>query len=132
MVSGGCHCGAVKFEVSEEIQGIIHCHCETCRKINGTVYGSTGFVPEGAFKIISGKNALTPYESSPGKNRWFCSRCGAHVFARSQASPDMVGLRIGTIDGDPGIRSKTHIWVSQKRDWYDLNDDLPRFEEFPG
>ena len=132
MIGGGCHCGAVRYEATAEIEGVIHCHCKTCRKINGTVYGSSGILPATAFRLVAGQDVLTPYESSPGKNRWFCSQCGSHIYAQSQANPDNVVLRIGTIDGDPGIRSRQHIWMSHKPAWYEVNDDLPHFDQFPG
>ena len=47
MVTGSCHCQTVRFEITAEIRGFMHCHCHTCRKINGTLYGSSALVTEG-------------------------------------------------------------------------------------
>ena len=55
MVTGSCHCQAVRFEITEEIRGFMHCHCHTCRKINGTVYGSSALVTKAGFTIVTGR-----------------------------------------------------------------------------
>jgi hypothetical protein len=130
MKTGSCHCGTVRFEVDGNMQGIFHCHCDTCQKLNGTAYGSTGFVAADDFRVTSGEALLTGYESSPGKQRYFCSVCGAPIYAQAEASADRIGVRIGVIDGDPGVRSKVHIWVSHKQPWQEVATGLPQFDEF--
>ena len=132
MITGSCHCRTVQFEIAGEIDGIWHCHCETCQKLNGTVYGSTGFVPVGAFNITAGQAALTAYESSPGKKRYFCSKCGAPVYTLAQANPERIGVRIGAVNGDPFIRSRAHIWMSHHPAWYEVETGLPSYAEYPG
>jgi hypothetical protein len=128
---GSCHCGAVRFEVSGSLQGITHCHCRTCRKIHGTVYGSSGVIAQEALRITHGAEVLTGYESSPGKKRYFCSRCGSPIYAHSQKNPGVVVLRIGALDNDPGVRPKMHIWVSEKPAWYEIVDKLPQHLQWP-
>lgn len=131
MMTGSCHCQTVKYEVDGEIDGIYHCHCETCQKLNGTSYGSTGFVPVDSFRIVAGQDALTAYESSPGKNRYFCSVCSAPIYAHAQASAERVGIRVGLLDGDPGVRSRLHIWLSHEKPWFEVSTELPTFDEWP-
>ncbi len=132
MTTGSCHCQTVQFEISSEIDGIWHCHCQTCQKLNGTVYGSTGFVPVSAFKITAGQAELTGYESSPGKKRYFCSKCGVPIYALARANPEKIGIRMGALNGDPGVRSRAHIWMSQHPAWYEIETDLPNYPEYPG
>jgi hypothetical protein len=132
MLKGSCHCETIRFEIDDAMDGIFHCHCETCQKLNGTSYGSTGFVSANSFRIVSGQDALTAYESSPGKHRYFCSHCGAPVYAHAQASLDRIGVRVGLLDDDPGVRSKSHIWLSHEKPWFEVSTELPKFQEFPG
>jgi hypothetical protein len=129
MFTGSCHCGAVRFEITGEIRRFQHCHCHTCRRIHGTVYGSSAVTDREGFTLTQGAEAITEYESSPGKKRCFCSRCGSHVYAYRDAEPRFVVLRMGTVHGDPGVRPTRHIWVSQKAPWYEIHDDLPQLEE---
>jgi hypothetical protein len=131
MNTGSCHCGTVHFRISGDIDGIWHCHCNTCQKLNGTVYGSTGFIALDRFEITAGQAALTAYESSPGKKRYFCSKCGTPIYALAQARPDKIGLRMGAVDGDPGVQSQTRIWMSHHPDWYEIETELPSYAEYP-
>ncbi len=128
MVTGSCLCRAVQFEISAELERFVHCHCHTCRKVHGTVYGSSAVVPSTGFRLLSGAEVLIAYESSPGKQRCFCRICGSHVFARLRDRPQELILRVGTLDADPGARAQAHIWVSQRAPWYDILDALPRYE----
>lgn len=129
MLTGHCHCGAVAFEVDGPILTFQHCHCETCRRIHGTVYNSSAVTERSGFNLLRGADAITEYESSPGKKRCFCSRCGSPIYSYRDAEPRFVVLRMGTVDGDPGVRPSRHIWVSHKAPWYEILDDLPRIDE---
>ncbi len=129
MITGSCHCQTVRFEITAPIRGFMHCHCETCRKIHGTVYGSSAVVTREGFTVVAGEEAITAYESTPGKKRCFCTRCGTHVYAYFDARPDTILLRVGTLHSDPGMRPQAHIWVSHKAAWYEITDSLPQFEK---
>lgn len=128
---GSCHCGTIRYEISGPIQGITHCHCRTCRKVGGTVFASGGAVATDHFRLTAGAADLRAYESSPGKKRHFCSRCGSPIFARLDANPGVTLLRIGSLDDDPGVVSARHIWVSHSPRWYQDRPELPRFPEGP-
>ena len=79
MITGSCHCQTVRFEISEEIRGFMHCHCQTCRKIHGTVYGSSALVRKTGFKVVAGADSITAYESSPGKKRSHVGNASSQV-----------------------------------------------------
>ena len=129
MIKGSCHCGSVHFELDGQVIRFAHCHCDDCRKIHGTTCSSNLVVPAPTFRIAHGQDSLKAYESSPGKQRWFCSKCGAHTHATMNYKPEIVIVRAGLIDGDPGIRPQFHIWVKAKAPWYEIHDDLPQYQE---
>ncbi|MFQ5936210.1 MAG: GFA family protein [Acidiferrobacterales bacterium] len=132
MITGSCLCRAVRFEIDGKLRRFVHCHCQTCRKIHGTVYGSSALVGSEDFRLVAGADAITVYESSPGKERCFCRVCGSHVFARFASQPQDIILRIGTLDTDPGERPTAHIWLCHKAPWYQVVDALARYDEgFP-
>jgi hypothetical protein len=60
MITGSCHCQTVRYKITADIDGVYHCHCQACQKLNGTPYGSTGFVTADFFKIVTGADSLTP------------------------------------------------------------------------
>lgn len=126
MIEGQCACGAIRFHASPQVVTAHHCHCDTCRSIHGTVYGSTAVVPREGFEVTSGSQHVRDFESSPGKRRCFCALCGTHVFVDNDHAPETMTLRIGTLQADHGIRPLRHIWVQDKADWYEITDTLPR------
>ena len=131
MLKGSCHCGAVTFTHEGEILRFSNCHCDDCRKVNGSAYSAAIVAKADGFRVTAGEDKLTAYESSPGKHRYFCSRCGSPIHTVMKARPGIVILRAGTMDGDPGVRPQMHIWVKGKAPWYDILDHLPQHLEGP-
>ena len=128
MITGSCLCRGIRFEVRGELGSIAQCHCEDCRKANGTAFATNAPVARANFSLTSGAGLLERYQSSPGKYRTFCSRCGSPLFSSRDDDPETLRLRIGTLDGDPRARPVLHGWVSDKAPWERLPDDgLPRF-----
>ena len=74
---------------------------------------------------------LTRYESSSGTHRCFCCRCGTPIVSFFDADPEVVGLPLGALDDDPRVRPRCHVHVASKAPWYEITDELPRFEELP-
>ena len=99
MLTGHCACGSVRYEADAELGPIIHCHCETCRRTHASAFSSIASVPRERFRWVAGEDLLSRYESSPGKFRHFCSRCGSHVMAERAASPHVM-LRLGCLDNN--------------------------------
>ncbi len=131
LLKGSCHCGHVKFESTGDILRFVYCHCDDCRKINGTAFSAALVVPSSGFRVTAGNGFMTAYESSPGKHRCFCGRCGSPIVSRMEAKPDIVIIRAGTLDDNPDIRANMHIWVKAKAPWEHIGDDLPQHAEGP-
>jgi hypothetical protein len=128
MISGSCLCGKVKYQISGKVGDIVHCHCRTCRKTHGTAFSSVAAVADKDFKL-SGSEVLSYFESSKGKKRYFCSNCGTHVYAKRDETNQLI-LRLGSLDDDLDSKEKSHIWVSQKANWYSINSKLPEYSKF--
>ncbi|WP_374576508.1 GFA family protein [Phenylobacterium sp.] len=128
MLTGSCLCGAVAYEAEADLSGIIHCHCETCRKAHGAAFSSIGAVPKAAFRWTRGKALLSAYDSSPGKTRRFCSRCGSQLTAE-RAESDQVMLRLGCLDTPVKVERQWHIWRSDGASWYDPEEAHPLLPE---
>ncbi|MEL7129844.1 MAG: GFA family protein [Pseudomonadota bacterium] len=124
MISGSCLCGTVRYEADGPISPIVHCHCETCRKTHGSAFSSVATVPKTGFRWLSGREERRSFESSPGKLRYFCGICGSHIVAE-RPEADVMLLRIGCVDGDPGTRPAAHIWRSDAACWFDPTITLP-------
>lgn len=127
-IEGSCLCGAVRYEAGPAVGPMGHCHCETCRKAHGAAFSTTVRVAREGFRWIAGEGELGSFESSPGKRRRFCRRCGSHLVAGWEGEDELI-LRAGCIDGDPGLRPVAHVWTAHKAPWYDIDASLPCLPE---
>jgi hypothetical protein len=129
---GSCLCKSVCYEVDGFEAPIEHCHCMTCRKAHAAVFASTVGVTRQKFRWIAGEDKLRAYESSPGKLRRFCRRCGTQLVAE-RAGKEHILLRVATLDDDPGKTRALHIWTSHEPSWLKDSEKLPRYAEWqPG
>ena len=133
MYKGSCLCGSIQFELDGNITDIIHCHCSLCRKASGSAYATNGFIKAQDLKLTDQGDALTFYESSEGKRKHFCKRCGSPIYSSNAQSPEKYRLRLGALDSDISERPISHNFVTSKANWEDLNADLPQYEKYePG
>jgi hypothetical protein len=132
MHTGSCLCGGVRFTVEDELQPIQLCYCAECRKAQGGPVASNIPVDAGAFKLLSGADLLREFESSPGKQRVFCSRCGSPVFSRLTSRPEVLRIRAGLLEQPLPVRPSRHAFVADKANWWTIPEDgLPRFPQRP-
>jgi hypothetical protein len=129
-LTGGCLCGAVRYEIAEPLMSAGYCHCTRCQRRAGVGAAISGRVVPGSFRITAGEDLLRPWFPPDGGNaKVFCTSCGSGVFAHDPVHPERLGVRLGTIDGDPGLRPTYHQHVASAAIWEPLPDDgLPRFE----
>ncbi|BCL74858.1 hypothetical protein JHS3_05940 [Jeongeupia sp. HS-3] len=115
-LSGACLCKGIAYEIDGLDMPIVHCHCQTCRKAHAAPYASTAGVLREHFRWLRGEALLASFESSPGKLRHFCSRCGTHLVAERPVQPHVI-VRVATLDTDPGQRPAAHIWTAHDVPW---------------
>jgi hypothetical protein len=128
LLTGSCLCGSVAYEVDAPLGAIVHCHCRTCRKAHGAAFSSISAVPREKFRWTKGEEFLVGFESSPGKFRRFCSKCGSHIFAERIGQPSVM-LRLGCLDTPVTSRPKAHIWRTDGASWYDPDERVPELPE---
>lgn len=131
MLKGSCLCGSVQYEVHGELGLVVMCHCSKCRKSNGTAFGTNAPIEARAFELLSGADALGHFESSSGVVRTFCRNCGSPLYSRRAVMPDVLRLRIGTLDTKIEERPAAHIFAESKAEWLDIHDELPQFAAAP-
>lgn len=124
---GGCLCGAVRYEVEGEIAPVQLCHCGQCRKAQGGPFGANAPVAADAFRLIQGEAVLREFRASPGKRRVFCGACGSPLFSQRDAAPEVLRLRVGSLDETWGVALGLHIQTGSKAEWWTIDDDLPRY-----
>ncbi len=131
MYTGSCLCGSIQYQIEGELEPVQLCHCRQCRKAQGTPFVSNIPVAASAFRITSGEDAMKEYESTPGKIRAFCGRCGSPILSRRTTMPEVVRIRAGTINEDLPVRPAFHIFAAHKANWWEIQDSLPQYSDFP-
>jgi hypothetical protein len=127
-MTGRCLCGGVRFEVEGPFGRTAFCHCTSCQRASGSAFSVNAPVPVSRLRWTVGQELIREYPSSPGKHRAFCSRCGSPLYARHASEPGSLNVRLGLVEGDPGVRPNAHFNVSDRASWYTIEDELPQHE----
>jgi hypothetical protein len=100
-----------------------------CRRQHGAAFSTYADFNPDDFKWVSGEDHVKIYETSTGAGWCFCSECGSSLAGTEKGR--VTSVTLGTVDGDPGVIPESHIFVGSRAQWYEINDDLPQFEERP-
>jgi hypothetical protein len=123
-------CGGVRFEIDEPLVSAGWCHCTRCQRRTGTGASVQARVVSGSLRVVQGEALLREYRPGEGWAKVFCGECGSSLWSRSPDDPELKGVRLGAIDGDPGVRPSYRQFVAYAAPWDSLPDDgLPRFPE---
>lgn len=127
MIKGSCLCGKVKFQISGEPSSLSYCHCSRCRKSAG-VFSAVLIGKADDLTVTDGQDAITKFAPETGAKfeRCFCKHCGTSL--GDMASGDMYVIAASALDDDPKIKPSLHIHTASKPDWYEIDDDLLKFE----
>ncbi len=133
-LTGHCGCGAVTFEIDQALPGAAYCHCTRCQRRSGTAAPASAKLEPGSLELTAGEEHLRDWTPPGGLSKTFCGECGSALFGRDPETQDITIVRLGAIDGDPGIRPMAHQFVAYAAPWEPIADDgLPRFDErIPG
>jgi len=123
--SGGCLCGAVRYEARGPLREVIYCHCSQCRRQTGIYYAATA-VDRADLTVIAGADRLTWFAASAHARRGFCGTCGSALFWRPEAGTH-VAILAGSLDDPSDLVAREHICTDGRPLWYALADGLPQF-----
>jgi hypothetical protein len=130
-LTGGCLCGAVRFELTEAPMHAGYCHCTRCQRRTGTAASAQARIDGRTLRIVTGEDRVKAWRHPDGGfEKLFCSECGAQLFSRNPDDPAQMSVRLGAFDGDPGIRPSWRTYVAYAAPWEPIPDDgLERFPE---
>lgn len=131
-LSGGCLCGAVRYDATGEPVRFYHCHCSRCRKASGTGHATNLMLCPGRVAWTGGEDRLVRYKL-PDAERFatcFCANCGSPL---PRVVPDMelVVIPAGSLDSAPPLEPQARIFWDSRADWSCAAGDLPVFSEYP-
>lgn len=131
MLTGGCHCGAVRYEIEGEPMHHALCHCTDCRRHAGAPMVGWAMFPQAAVRTTKGTPKI--YASSENGRRHFCADCGTGLFyVNDQMLPGLIDVQTGTLDDPNLLPAGAHIQVADRIEWMATAHELPMFERYPG
>ena len=129
-LTGGCGCGAVRFAVATALGPARYCHCTRCQRRTGTAASASAIVASGSIAVTQGEEHLRAWMPEGGRQAVFCGVCGSALFIRHPETGEFAGVRLGVIDGDPGVRPTARQFVAYAAPWEPIPDDgLARHDE---
>ncbi len=130
--TGGCLCGAVRYQSTADPQVVAHCHCVDCRKSSGTGHCTHLVIPEDAF-TVSGEVKFydRPADSGNMVSRGFCPTCGSPIYSKNSGMPGMVFPRASGLDDPDVITPQMVVYTSRAPAWDNIDPALPSFPEMP-
>lgn len=132
-LSGGCACGAVRYESTAEPVIVAHCHCRDCQRASGAAMSTVFAVPRAAFRH---KGPTSTYATSGDSGnpvvRHFCPDCGSPLFSDVSVLPDLQFVRAASLDDPAAVSPTMHIYCDSAQPWGKPLDDLPHFGKMPG
>lgn len=131
-ISGGCLCGAVRYESgSGQLIGG-HCHCLHCQKSSGTGHSSHLGVPKSAVSI-TGDTTVFEAQTDAGNtvSRHFCPTCGSPVFSTNSSMPDLLFLRASCLDDPEIFQPGVVVYTKSRPSWDHIGQGLPEFDAMP-
>jgi hypothetical protein len=113
MFSGGCACGAIRYECNEEPVAMFNCHCRNCQRVNGGTFVTVALVREAALRLLKGEARF--FRSLGDSGRWtdrgFCQSCGTPLFARGEVAPGWISIRPGSLDDPAWFKPAIDTWT---------------------
>ena len=127
ILSGGCLCGGVRYQLTGACRDIINCHCENCRRTHGHIAAYTSVI-RSDLVLVNQQTLQWYHDKSPDTYRGFCNRCGASLFWDARDDGGKVAVSAGSLDDSGELKTIGHVYVSEAGKYYQINDELPSFE----
>jgi hypothetical protein len=129
--TGGCLCGDVRYELSEDPQVVGICHCKNCQRQAGSAFSIIAGYARDHLRLTGVKPATYEDKADSGSKvlRKFCARCGSPIISVLESQPDTIFVKAGTLDDTSDLVPQFHLWCDSAQSWYDIPDGIPAMEK---
>lgn len=133
MRTGGCQCGAVRYETSGEPGALYVCYCAECRKQSASAFGMSLVVPRSGFRVTQGSPEFwtRPADSGRHVKCAFCPNCGSRLWHEREGIAKTVTIKAGSLDEPVDMTNAIHIWTSRKVPGVIIPADAVQYPEEP-
>jgi hypothetical protein len=129
--TGGCMCGAIRYECTAEPIVMVNCHCRDCQRATGSAFAAGILVSRNAVTITGDAKYFDVVGDSGNIiGRGFCPNCGSRLFSKP-AIPELMGIMAGSLDDPSEFQPAVDIYTVSAQSWHYMNPDLPKFDRMP-
>ena len=130
--TGGCACGAIRYECSTNPVFSWMCHCRDCQRASGSAFCPVLYVEKAAL-TIKGESRYHDVQAESGNvvSRGFCPQCGSPVFIQAELVPSLQGLWAASLDDPSQFQPSVQVWCGSAQSWDCLHPTLPKIEKAP-
>ncbi len=127
-LSGGCACGAIRYETDAAPTVMLNCHCSDCRKASGSGYAAIVVVPKSSVQL-NGEARFHKVRGGSGRivERGFCPDCGSPLFIKLEHLPDILGIQAGSLDDPARHRPSMDLYTGSAPPWDSMHPDTTKF-----
>jgi hypothetical protein len=133
--TGGCSCGAIRYECNAEPLMMFKCHCRDCQQVTGGGFAPAIVVPQDAFRLTRGqlRYHFTSSASGGKHKRGFCSECGSRITGGEfdERPTGFVGVLAGTLDDPSWFQPQMDVFISDAQPWDQMDPAIPKFQQYP-
>ena len=129
--SGGCLCGAIRYQIPETSFMEAICHCKNCQKQAGSAFSTLAGIKKSDFKLTGEPKVFVDIATDSGASveRFFCGTCGSPIYSALPSQPDIIYLKTGTLDDTSEFTPSIHVWASTKQNWVEIDKNLPQLQK---
>lgn len=133
-LTGGCFCGAIRYEITAFPLLVYACHCTQCQRQTGSAFGISMPVATGSLHIVKG--TLKPWKRATATGNavvtsWFCSGCGGRIYGERDTRPESINVRAGTLDDTSWLSPVAHFFMANAQPWEQISDPSICYDTFP-
>jgi hypothetical protein len=126
-ISGGCACGAIRYETDADPVAMLNCHCRDCQRSTGSAYAAVMVMP-GTEVRLQGEPRYFKTVGNAGHavERGFCANCGSPVTVKLERMPQVLGLHAAGLDAPSRYRPAMDIFTESAHAWDVMNAETEK------
>lgn len=132
-LTGGCQCGALRYEVSKPPLTVVNCHCKNCQRTSGSAFGTSVIISSDSLTFTKGEPARVEWKIPAGRQRYglFCDKCGSRIANGSEPDRGIYSLRAGTLDDTSWLAPVGDIWTDEAQPWVGMSATRKQYPQQP-
>ena len=125
---GACSCGLVTYRADADLRRIVNCHCNMCRKMNGSAFSSYAVIPR-KLLVLFGEDHVSEYQVTERAKKHFCRQCGTPLFNSNERFPGACMVYLGSLEDGARHLPSLNVYCESMLGWAENIGSMTRLEQ---